>query len=72
MRLVLMSATVDSERFSSYLRGCPVLRVAGRAFDVQVTHLPDILVNTKYTLDQDSKYAINPSQLIQVRRRLIW
>jgi ATP-dependent RNA helicase DHX29 len=66
LRLVLMSATVDSERFSSYLNFCPVLNVPGRTFDVEVTYLPDILSMTYYTLDQESRYAIEPSQLIQV------
>ncbi|TVY78121.1 ATP-dependent RNA helicase DHX29 [Lachnellula suecica] len=51
LKVVLMSATVDAERFSKYLDGAPVLRVPGRTFPVQVQYLEDAVELTGYTLD---------------------
>lgn len=52
LKVVLMSATVDAERFSKYLGGAPVLNVPGRTFPVKVAYLEDAVELTGYTLDQ--------------------
>lgn len=49
LKVVLMSATVDAERFSKYLDGAPVLNVPGRTFPVQVKYLEDAVELTGYT-----------------------
>ncbi|KAI1633335.1 P-loop containing nucleoside triphosphate hydrolase protein [Biscogniauxia mediterranea] len=54
LKVILMSATVDAERFSNYLGRAPVLNVPGRTFPVQVKYLEDALELTGYTLDQQS------------------
>lgn len=36
LHLILMSATVDSEKFSSYFSHCPILRISGRSYPVEV------------------------------------
>jgi ATP-dependent RNA helicase DHX29 len=51
LKVVLMSATVDAERFSKYLDGAPILNVPGRAFPVQVKYLEDAVELTGYTFD---------------------
>ncbi|KAK1397213.1 RNA helicase [Heracleum sosnowskyi] len=43
IRLVLMSATIDAERFSQYFGGCPVIRVPGFTYPVKTLYLEDIL-----------------------------
>lgn len=48
LKVVLMSATVDAERFSAYLDGAPVLNVPGRTFPVQVRYLEDAIELTGY------------------------
>ncbi|KFA74491.1 hypothetical protein S40288_08510 [Stachybotrys chartarum IBT 40288] len=48
LKVVLMSATVDADRFSAYLGGAPVLNVPGRTFPVQVRYLEDALELTGY------------------------
>ena len=35
LRVVLMSATVNADLFSSYFNNCPVLEIPGRTFPVQ-------------------------------------
>ncbi|KAH8821082.1 ATP dependent RNA helicase-like protein [Xylogone sp. PMI_703] len=51
LKIILMSATVDAERFSKYLDGAPVLNVPGRTFSVQVKYLEDAVELTGYSLD---------------------
>jgi ATP-dependent RNA helicase DHX29 len=53
LKVVLMSATVDADRFSRYLDGAPVLTVPGRTFPVQVKYLEDAVELTGYTLDNN-------------------
>ncbi|KAL2162528.1 hypothetical protein VTH06DRAFT_7442 [Thermothelomyces fergusii] len=55
LKVVLMSATVDAERFSKYLGGAPVLTVPGRTFPVRVQFLEDAVELTGYTVDQRSQ-----------------
>ncbi|XVF16782.1 hypothetical protein REPUB_Repub10bG0061900 [Reevesia pubescens] len=43
LRLVLMSATLDAERFSQYFGGCPVIRVPGFTYPVKTFYLEDVL-----------------------------
>jgi ATP-dependent RNA helicase DHX36 len=43
LRLVLMSATVREDLFSSYFGNCPVVRVPGYTHPVADYHLEDIL-----------------------------
>lgn len=59
LKVVLMSATVDAEKFSKYMGGAPVLNVPGRTFPVQVRYLEDALEITGYTPEQS-----NPNQRI--------
>lgn len=40
LRIVVMSATLETGHVSKYLDGCPVLRSEGRQFPLSITHLP--------------------------------
>ncbi|CAK7272619.1 hypothetical protein SEPCBS57363_005221 [Sporothrix epigloea] len=51
LKVILMSATVDADRFSKYLGGAPVLNVPGRTFPVQVKYLEDAIESTGYSHD---------------------
>ncbi|XP_042660588.1 ATP-dependent RNA helicase DHX29 isoform X2 [Tyto alba] len=57
LHLILMSATVDSEKFSSYFSHCPILRISGRSHPVEVFHVEDIIEATGYILEKDSEYC---------------
>ncbi|XP_036385727.1 ATP-dependent RNA helicase DHX29 [Megalops cyprinoides] len=57
LHLVLMSATVDCDKFASYFNRCPVVTIPGRTFPVEVFHLEDIIEETGYVLEQDSDYS---------------
>ncbi|XP_059664898.1 DExH-box ATP-dependent RNA helicase DExH6-like [Cornus florida] len=43
LHLVLMSATLDAERFSHYFGGCPIIRVPGFTYPVKTFYLEDVL-----------------------------
>jgi len=48
LRIIIASATLDADRFSGYFEMAPVLRVPGRAFDVDIYHSKTNLVMTKF------------------------
>lgn len=58
LKLVLMSATVDSARFSKYLHGAPVLDIPGRTFPVEVKYLEDAIEVTKHHPNDDRLSAL--------------
>lgn len=49
LKVILMSATVNADLFSSYLGGAPILNVPGRTFPVDVRYLEDAIELTGYT-----------------------
>ncbi|KAG0148747.1 hypothetical protein CROQUDRAFT_669777 [Cronartium quercuum f. sp. fusiforme G11] len=59
LRLILMSATVDAEKISNYMNGCPILKIPGRTFPVTSFFLEDAIELTGYHLDKrsDSPYV---------------
>ena len=48
LRLILMSATVNAQRFSNYLDGAPILNVPGRTYPVETRYLEDAIELTGY------------------------
>ncbi|KAL9315983.1 hypothetical protein ACSQ67_016984 [Phaseolus vulgaris] len=68
LRLILMSATIDSVRFSDYFGGCPIISVPGFTYPVKTFYLEDVLsiVKSKNDNHLDSttcSTSINTSQL---------
>ncbi|PNS15386.1 ATP-dependent RNA helicase DHX36 [Sphaceloma murrayae] len=51
LKVVLMSATVDAERFSQYLGNAPIITVPGRTFPVKAMYLEDAIELTGYTAE---------------------
>lgn len=56
LKVILMSATLDSEQFSKYFSNCPVINVPGRLFDVDVMHLGEVLSLTGFKTKQMNVY----------------
>lgn len=56
LKVVLMSATMDSELFARYFDDAPVISIAGRTFPVTVMHLETIIPTVNYTLEDGSPY----------------
>jgi ATP-dependent RNA helicase DHX29 len=56
-RVVLMSATVDSQKISLYFGGCPVVHVPGRTFPVDIKYLEDAVELARWSITETSPYA---------------
>ncbi|XP_056162702.1 DExH-box ATP-dependent RNA helicase DExH5, mitochondrial [Syzygium oleosum] len=50
LRLILMSATLDAELFSSYFGGAPIIRIPGFTYPVRTHFLENVLETTGYRL----------------------
>lgn len=61
LKLVLMSATLNADAFSSYFGGCPVVSIPGRAHPVTEHRLEDILKLTGYEVPPRSDYVLKTS-----------
>ncbi|KAH8604878.1 Helicase conserved C terminal domain [Trypanosoma vivax] len=60
LKIVLMSATMDSVLFAQYFGGAPIISIKGRMFPVQVFHLEDIIPMVNYSPEDSSVYAKKP------------
>ncbi|EDO35812.1 predicted protein [Nematostella vectensis] len=43
LRIVLMSATIDTHMFAEYFGNCPIVEIEGRSFPVQEYYLEDVI-----------------------------
>ena len=79
LKVVLMSATVNAERYSDYLDGAPIMNVPGRTFPVDTKYLEDAVEVTNFSTDSgphggaeaveydDDDAARIPSQIADLR-----
>ncbi|KAG0044434.1 hypothetical protein BGZ83_010342 [Gryganskiella cystojenkinii] len=51
LKLILMSATINSEFFSSYFDGCPVIEIPGFTHPVEELYMEQIVARTKHSPD---------------------
>ncbi|KAI5364302.1 Putative helicase, P-loop containing nucleoside triphosphate hydrolase [Septoria linicola] len=59
LKVVLMSATVDAQKFSNYLGNAPIIQVPGRTFPVQAQFLEDAIELTGHTNEDASANAVD-------------
>ncbi|XP_059313551.1 DExH-box ATP-dependent RNA helicase DExH7, chloroplastic isoform X2 [Lycium ferocissimum] len=59
LKVILMSATVDSHLFSHYFGDCPVLTAQGRTHPVSTYFLEDIYESINYRLASDSPASLS-------------
>ncbi|KAL3807673.1 hypothetical protein ACHAXA_000319, partial [Cyclostephanos tholiformis] len=57
LKLILMSATLNADRFSSYFGGCPEVSIPGRAQPVKEYRLEDALQVTDHKVTERSECA---------------
>uniref|UniRef100_A0A8C5WQS0 Putative ATP-dependent RNA helicase DHX57 n=1 Tax=Laticauda laticaudata TaxID=8630 RepID=A0A8C5WQS0_LATLA len=56
LRVVLMSATLNSNIFSQYFNSCPIVNIPGSTFPVEQFFLEDAIAMTGYVLKDSSPY----------------
>ncbi|XP_046735181.1 dosage compensation regulator isoform X2 [Diprion similis] len=59
LRVILMSATIDTTLFSEYFNKCPVIEIPGRAFPVQQYFLEDCVHLTNFVPPADTRKRKN-------------
>ena len=59
LKMVIMSATVDVDRFSQYWR-CPVLYVPGRQFPFNIRHVCETTEVHRYGVSDRSRLEVVP------------
>ncbi|XP_030379085.1 3'-5' RNA helicase YTHDC2 [Scaptodrosophila lebanonensis] len=73
-KLIMMSATMDLEKLSTYFNNAPIINVEGRCFKVEVIHLEDTLKLTGYMTENMKWYLKNsctndPQELLEAYLR---
>lgn len=63
LKIILMSATVEADRFSRYFGNCPVVSVPGRTYPVHVQYLEDVVEDIGYVLEEDSPFAVRKHKM---------
>ncbi|KAK6344120.1 hypothetical protein TWF696_007766 [Orbilia brochopaga] len=54
LKVILMSATVDAQKFSEYLHDAPIFYIPGRTYPVQTYYLEDAVELTRFVVPDDS------------------
>ncbi|KAJ2491385.1 hypothetical protein IWW37_002374 [Coemansia sp. RSA 2050] len=57
LKLILMSATIDTTAFSCYFDSCPVVDIPGRAFPVTSVYLPRLVHLSGYVMEDNSRFS---------------
>ena len=65
LKVILMSATMNTEVIANYFAGCPVLGASGRTFPVQHLFLEDVYEATGYVLDAESSSSLRDYQSLR-------
>ena len=65
LKVILMSATMNTEVIANYFAGCPVLGASGRTFPVQHLFLEDVYEATGYALDAESLASLKDYQSLR-------
>lgn len=71
LKVILMSATVNSEAFSEYFNNCTVIKVPGRMFDVDTIYLEDLLVKTSYQTSAMAKVMAGQQTALEAYEKTI-
>ncbi|XP_057659878.1 3'-5' RNA helicase YTHDC2-like [Diorhabda carinulata] len=59
LKIILMSATINTNKFVEYFGNVKVLSIPGRLFEINTLFLEDVLANTKYMSDRMIKAQKN-------------
>lgn len=66
LKVILMSATLEAQRFSTYLGGVPVLNIPGRTFPVEMKYLEDAIELTDYRVSENEANATLDEEIDEV------
>lgn len=55
LKVILMSATLNSEQFSKYFNNCPQINIPGFTYPVEEYYLEDVLERTRYQFERNQE-----------------
>lgn len=55
LKVILMSATLNSEQFSKYFNGCPQINIPGFTYPVEEFYLEDVIERTGFVFDESNQ-----------------
>lgn len=61
LKVILMSATLNSETFSKYYNDCPIIHIPGFTYPVEEFYLEDVLLFTRFRYPENSISDKQPS-----------
>ena len=64
LKIILMSATFNSQLFSNYFSNAPVINIEGISYPVKEFFLEDVINMTNYVLDPLSHYSLRKQQRV--------
>lgn len=59
LKIIMMSATMNSLHFSQYFNNCPIIDVPGECYEVKTIYLGDLLIKTNYVTADMVDYMTN-------------
>ncbi|XP_022916424.2 ATP-dependent DNA/RNA helicase DHX36-like [Onthophagus taurus] len=62
LRVILMSATLDSEKFSKFYNNCPMISIPGFTYHVEEYYLEDVIERTKFVFEEDRSTRNHPGK----------
>lgn len=68
LKIILMSATINSLHFSQYFDNCPIIDIPGQCFEVQTIYLGDLLLKTEYKTADMVDYMSNFDNYTELSR----
>ncbi|CAH8448163.1 unnamed protein product [Heterobilharzia americana] len=71
LRIILMSATINAERFSEYFDNCPKFEIPGRTFPVKICYLEDVLKETNFWLPNNAIATLSRDQSRTTKQHLL-
>ncbi|XP_078480964.1 ATP-dependent DNA/RNA helicase DHX36 [Ciona intestinalis] len=63
LKVILMSATLNADTFSSYFNSCPSVNIPGFTYAVQEFYLEEVVKMTKYQPSEDVYYSLKRLQM---------
>jgi len=70
LKVIFMSATMNTQMVSDYFFGCPILNASGRTYPVEHMFLEDVYEISNYVLDMDSPAALKAKGLRGGQKKL--
>jgi len=71
LKVILMSATMETELFTNFFNGAPLISVPGRTFPVSNYYLEDLLDATDHVIEEGSRYAIRENHYSETASLMI-